>query len=233
MQHVLQRYKDLQDIIAILGMDELSPEDKLTVFRARKIQRFLSQPFTVAEVFTGTRASTCRSRKPSAASKKSSKASTTTSPRQNFYMKGGIDEDQGIAMAKTLRLEIVTPEAKAYSEDVDMVVIPGRDGELGVYPQHVPVLTTIKPGEMRIFKGGTQTSLAVGDGFVEITGDSISVLTDMAMESSAIDEAAAEAAVARAEAAMKGDLGGEEVAAVQASLQKALAQLHVKRRQRH
>ena len=55
VQKVLQRYKDLQDIIAILGMDELSPEDKLTVFRARKIQRFLSQPFTVAEVFTGTR----------------------------------------------------------------------------------------------------------------------------------------------------------------------------------
>ncbi len=53
MQKVLQRYKDLQDIIAILGMDELSPEDKTTVFRARKIQRFLSQPFTVAQVFTG------------------------------------------------------------------------------------------------------------------------------------------------------------------------------------
>ena len=98
-------------------------------------------------------------------------------------------------MAKTLRLEIVTPEAKAYSEDVDMVVIPGRDGELGVYPQHVPLLTTIKPGELRVFKGGVQTSLAVGDGFAEITGDAISVLTDMAMESSAIDEAAAEAAV--------------------------------------
>src|SRR5207248_9010655 len=55
VQKVLQRYKDLQDIIAILGMDELSPEDKLTVFRARKIQRFLSQPFAVAEVFTGTK----------------------------------------------------------------------------------------------------------------------------------------------------------------------------------
>ncbi len=136
-------------------------------------------------------------------------------------------------MAKTLRLEIVTPEAKAYSEDVEMVVIPGRDGELGVYPQHVPVLTTIEPGELRVLKGGQESSLAVGDGFAEITGDAVSVLTDMAMESSAIDEAAAEAAVARAEAAMKEDLGSEEVAAVQASLQKALAQLHVKRRGRH
>ena len=136
-------------------------------------------------------------------------------------------------MARTLRLEIVTPEAKAYSEDVDMVVLPGMDGELGVYPQHVPVLTTLKPGELRVFKGGTATSLAVGEGFAEITADAVSVLTDMALESSAIDEATAEAAVARARAAMKEDLGSEEVAAVQASLQKALAQLNVKRRHRH
>ena len=135
-------------------------------------------------------------------------------------------------MARTLRLEIVTPEAKAYSEDVEMVVLPGTDGELGVYPQHVPVLTTLKPGELRVLKGGRETSLAVGEGFAEITGESISVLTDMALESSAIDEAAAEAAVARAQAAMKEDHGAGDVASIQASLQKALAQLHVKRRQR-
>jgi F-type H+-transporting ATPase subunit epsilon len=135
-------------------------------------------------------------------------------------------------MARTLRLEIVTPEAKAYSEDVEMVVLPGTDGELGVYPQHVPLLTTLKPGELRVLKGGQETSLAVGEGFAEITGESISVLTDMALESSAIDEAAAEAAVERAQAAMKEDHVAEEVASIQGSLQKALAQLHVKRRQR-
>ena len=135
-------------------------------------------------------------------------------------------------MARTLRLEIVTPEAKAYSEDVEMVVLPGTDGELGVYPQHVPVLTTLKPGELRVLKGGRETSLAVGEGFAEITAESISVLTDMALESSAIDEAAAEAAVARAQAAMKEDHVAQDVASIRASLQKALAQLHVKRRQR-
>ena len=129
---------------------------------------------------------------------------------------------------RTLRLEIVTPEAKAYSEDVEMVVLAGTDGELGVYPQHVPVLTTLQPGELRVLKGGRETSLAVGEGFAEITGESISVLTDMALGSSAIDEAA----VARAEAAMKEDHVAEEVASIRASLQKALAQLHVKRRQR-
>jgi F-type H+-transporting ATPase subunit epsilon len=128
-------------------------------------------------------------------------------------------------MARTLRLEIVTPEAKAYSEDVEMVVLPGTDGELGVYPQHVPVLTTLKPGELRVLKGGRETSLAVGEGFAEITGESISVLTDMALESSAIDEAAAEAAVARAQAAMKEDHVAQDVASIRTYRSKALAQL--------
>lgn len=130
----------------------------------------------------------------------------------------------------TLRLEIVTPEATAYSEDVDMVTLPGSEGELGVYPQHVPVLTTLKPGELRVLKNGQETALAVGEGFVEITGTSVSVLTDMALQSESIDAAAAEAAIERAQAAMKEDHTAEEVAAIQGSLQKALAQLHVKRR---
>ena len=133
----------------------------------------------------------------------------------------------------TLRLEIVTPETKAYSEDVDMVTLPGSEGELGIYPQHVPVLTTLIPGELRILKNGQETAMAVGEGFVEITGESVSVLTDMALVSESIDAAAAEAAVARAQAALKEDHTGEELAGIQASLLKALAQLHVKRRTRH
>lgn len=130
----------------------------------------------------------------------------------------------------TLRLEIVTPEATAYSEDVEMVTLPGSEGELGVYPKHVPLLTMLRPGELRVVKNGRETVLAVGEGFVEIKGDSVSVLTDMALESAHIDEQAAEKAVARAQAAMKEDHTAEEVTAIQASLQKALAQLHVKRR---
>jgi len=92
VQKVLQRYKDLQDIIAILGMDELSPDDKLTVYRARKIQRFLSQPFSVAEVFTGRPgkqvpvAETVRGFKEILDGKHDDVA------EQNFYMKGGIEE---------------------------------------------------------------------------------------------------------------------------------------------
>jgi len=136
-------------------------------------------------------------------------------------------------MAATLKLEIVTPEEKIYSEDVNMVTLPGSEGELGVYPNHVPVLTALKPGELRVVKDGRETALAVGEGFIEIRADGVSVLTDMALQSEKIDIEAAEKAVERAQAAMKEDLTAEECAAIQASLQKALAQLHVKRRRHH
>jgi len=130
----------------------------------------------------------------------------------------------------TLKLEIVTPEEKIYSEDVEMVTLPGSEGELGVYPNHVPVLTALKPGELRIVKDGKQSAMAIGEGFVEIKADGISILTDMAMQSEKIDLEAAEAAVARAQAAMKEDTTPEQLAAIQTSLSKALAQMHVKRR---
>ncbi len=130
-----------------------------------------------------------------------------------------------------LRLEIVTPEAQAYSDDVDMVVIPALEGEMGIYPMHVPLMTQIKPGELVVTKGRVVQHLAVGEGFVEITQTRVNVLTDMAIEAKEISETAAQEAVRRAQDRLKeGNLGGEEVAAVQASLQKSLAQLHVKRR---
>jgi F-type H+-transporting ATPase subunit epsilon len=131
----------------------------------------------------------------------------------------------------TLKLEIVTPEAKIFSQDVEIVFVPGVEGELGILPKHIPLMTMIKPGELRVSSGGKETFMAVGDGFVEVTGESVTVLTDMAVEEHAIDESAAEAAVKRAQEALRGEhLGDEEVASVQASLQKSLAQLHVKRR---
>jgi len=92
VQTVLQRYKDLQDIIAILGMDELSPEDKLTVFRARKIQRFLSQPFSVAEVFTGRPGKQVPVAETVRGFKEILEGKHDGVPEGNFYMKGGIEE---------------------------------------------------------------------------------------------------------------------------------------------
>jgi len=131
----------------------------------------------------------------------------------------------------TLRLEIVTPETRAYSDDVDMVVIPATEGEIGVLPMHVPLMTQITPGELVVLKGNQTLHLAIGEGFVEVTQERVNVLTDMAIEERQIDEAAAEAAVKRAEDALaRQDYGDEESAAVQASLAKSLAQLHVKRR---
>jgi F-type H+-transporting ATPase subunit beta len=92
VQKVLQRYKDLQDIIAILGMDELSPDDKLTVFRARKIQRFLSQPFSVAQVFTGREGKQVPVADTVRGFKEILEGKHDEVPESNFYMKGPIEE---------------------------------------------------------------------------------------------------------------------------------------------
>ncbi len=132
----------------------------------------------------------------------------------------------------TLKLEIVTPESKTYSEDVDMVTLPGVEGEMGIYPQHVPLMTQIKSGEIAVRKDGQDYFLAVGDGFVQITGDKVAILTDMAIRADNIDEAKAEEARKRAEARLQEKLTDEEATSVQAALMHSLAQLHVKRRQR-
>jgi F-type H+-transporting ATPase subunit epsilon len=132
----------------------------------------------------------------------------------------------------TLRLEIVTPEKLAFEGDVDSVVIPGSEGELGVLPMHIPLMTQIKPGEVVISKDGKKEYLAVGEGFATVTQERVNILTDMAIEWQHIDESAAEAAIERARASLaaKHGLTEEEVASVQASLLKSIAQVSVKRR---
>lgn len=134
----------------------------------------------------------------------------------------------------TFHLEIVTPEALTYQAEVEGVVVPGVEGELGILPHHVPLMTQILPGELRIQHGGKELRLAVGEGFLEVRPDRVSVLTDMAITEADIDETAAVEAVARAEKEMREQaLGGEELATVQASLQRSLVQLRVKRRHHH
>jgi F-type H+-transporting ATPase subunit epsilon len=132
----------------------------------------------------------------------------------------------------TLKLEIITPEAKVYSEDVDMVTLPGVEGEMGIFPMHVPLMTQLVAGEVTARKGGQDYFLAVGDGFVEITGQQVSVLTDMAIQAENIDETKAEEARRRAEARLGEKMDDEETARVSAALAQSLAQLKVKRRQR-
>ncbi len=134
-------------------------------------------------------------------------------------------------MANTLKLEIVTPDAVTYSEEVEMVTLPGAEGEMGVYPQHVPLLTQILPGEVVIRKDGRDRFLAIGEGFVEITGERVAIMTDMAILAENIDEAKAEEARRRAEARLAEHIDDEESAIVSAALAHSLAQLKVKRRQ--
>ena len=133
-----------------------------------------------------------------------------------------------------LHLEIVTPESKAFSDEVDDVVIPGVLGEAGLLPQHAPLVSTLHPGELRYHKDGQEEFLAVGEGFVEISDDRVAVITDLADTEADIDEDTVAAAMAKAEETLKnpGDHTAEELAAVQVAIQKSMAQLKVKRRRR-
>lgn len=135
-------------------------------------------------------------------------------------------------MANTFKLEIVTPEGVTTSEDVDFVTLPGVEGEMGIYPMHVPLMTQITAGEIVVRKGAEEYLLAVGDGFVQITGDKVAVLTDMAIKAHDIDEAKAEEARQRAEARLKEKISDEEMAATHASLARAAALLQVKKHSR-
>jgi F-type H+-transporting ATPase subunit epsilon len=131
-----------------------------------------------------------------------------------------------------LKLEIVTPEKEIFSDEVDTCVLPGIDGEMGVLPSHAPLVTIITPGELSYTKGGETLYLAVGEGFIEVGDEGVTVMTDMAISDDAIDEEAVEKALQSAKDALALKTTDEEVAAVQASIQKSLAQLQVKRRRR-
>jgi len=135
-------------------------------------------------------------------------------------------------MANTIRLEIVTPEATVYSEDVDMVTLPGIEGQMGVLPHHVRLMTQLVPGELIVRKAGHTDFMAVGEGLVDVTSERVSILTNMAIAVDKIDAAAAEEARKRAAARLREKISAEEVASVNAALARLLAQLKVKRRHR-
>jgi F-type H+-transporting ATPase subunit epsilon len=135
-------------------------------------------------------------------------------------------------MVNTLKLEIVTPDAVVYSEDVEMVTLQGVEGQMGIYPQHVRLMTQLVPGEMIVHKGGRDDFLAVGEGLVEITNDRVAIVTDMAVAAENIDEARAEEARQRAAARLQEKLSSQDLASVNATLTRSLAQLSVKRRRR-
>ncbi len=135
-------------------------------------------------------------------------------------------------MVNTLMLEIVTPEGTVRYDDVELVTLPALENQIGVYPQHVPLMTQMVPGEIIVRRSGRDLFIATGEGLIEVTADRVSVLTDLAVEADRIDEAKAEEARRRAEARLKEKLSDEEVASVNASLARSLAQIRVKRRHR-
>jgi F-type H+-transporting ATPase subunit epsilon len=129
-----------------------------------------------------------------------------------------------------LQLEIVTPEKKAFSGEVDSVVIPAANGEMGVLPGHMPLMTMLEPGHLQTIVGDKKEFLAVGNGFVEITAHKVVILTDVALSEDQIDEVSVEEAIARAQKALQEKVSPEEEAALKAGIQKSLVQLNLKRR---
>ena len=132
----------------------------------------------------------------------------------------------------SLTLEIVTPEARVYSETVDTVVIPTVDGEVGILPGHVPLVTQVGAGELRATKGAATQLLVVGGGFAQVSGDKVSILADSAIEEEKIDENAVNAAMKRAEDALKlkEALPAAEIERLEGVVRFSVAQLGIRRR---
>ncbi|MEI6396300.1 MAG: ATP synthase F1 subunit epsilon [Verrucomicrobiota bacterium] len=134
-------------------------------------------------------------------------------------------------MPSALKLEITTPTGQVYSKAVDMVTLPGQEGEMGILPMHAPLIALLGDGEIIARRGNEEDRVLVTGGCAEITADHVAILTVFATDVAAIDEQKAEAARARAEARLKGPISPEEVVLVQASMAHSLAQLKFKRSQ--
>ena len=137
-------------------------------------------------------------------------------------------------MADTLKLEIVTPESKIYSEEVEMVTLPGNEGEAGIYPNHVPLMTRVQAGEIIVKRSGKEEIVAVGEGFAEVTGAHVAILTDNAANSEDIDEAAAKEARSKAEQRLAegGEISEDEARALNQAILFSEAQIKAKQRKR-
>lgn len=132
-----------------------------------------------------------------------------------------------------IHLEIVTIERKVYSEDVDMVIAPGSEGELGILPHHTPLLTSLNEGVLRIKRGGAEEIFAIGGGIMEVLPDKVIVLADAAERSDEIDIARAEKARQSAEALIRERPAGVELSAALAALRRSQVRLKVAQRRRH
>ena len=135
-------------------------------------------------------------------------------------------------MIPTLKLEIITPEAIAFSEDVEMVTLPAIGGQIGIYPQHVRLITQMVPGELIVTRERRESVIAVGEGLVAVSGDRVEILTDMAIRAEEIDAAKVEEARKRARARREEQIADETHAALNASVVRSRAHLRVHKRTR-
>ncbi len=137
-------------------------------------------------------------------------------------------------MAKTLQVDIVSAEQSIFSGDADMVIAPGEGGELGILPEHIPLLTRIKPGTVRIRPagGGEEEVIYVSGGMMEVQPDRVTVLADTSMRAHDLDEAKAMEAERLAKEALTNRTGAMEIAKAQAELSEAAAQLQAIRKLR-
>ena len=191
---VLQRYRELQDIIAILGIDELSDEDRQLVQRARKIERFLSQPFSVAEQFTGTPGQYVPIGETVRSFREVLDGKHDDLPESAFFLKG-VDRrrrrgrEEGLTMARTpFTVEVLTPEGEVFNDEVEMVSTRTSVGSIGILANHQPLLAILDPTELRLHRSESEViRFAQGEGFLQMEGTHALVLVDEALPIDELD----------------------------------------------
>jgi len=130
----------------------------------------------------------------------------------------------------TMRLEIVTAERVVYSEDVDILVAPGIEGELAILPNHAPLLTVLKPGEIRVVRGDEESYMAVSGGFMEVMANKVTLLADTAERAEEIDLQRTEEALARSNERVESAASAVDLERAMASLRRSQLRMRVARR---
>ncbi|KAL9990693.1 putative H(+)-transporting two-sector ATPase [Helianthus debilis subsp. tardiflorus] len=212
VKQTLQRYKELQDIIAILGLDELSEEDRLTVARARKIERFLSQPFFVAEVFTGSPGKYVGLAETIRGFQLILSGELDGLPEQAFYLQ--FEE-------MTLNLCVLTPNRIVWDSEVKEIILSTNSGQIGVLPNHAPIATAVDIGILRIRLNDQWLTMALMGGFARIGNNEITVLVNDAEKSSDIDPQEAQQTLEIAEAALRKAEGKRQTIEANLALRRA------------
>ncbi|KAL0532214.1 hypothetical protein IC582_031859 [Cucumis melo] len=214
VKQTLQRYKELQDIIAILGLDELSEEDRLTVARARKIERFLSQPFFVAEVFTGSPGKYVGLAETIRGFKLILSGELDGLPEQAFYLQ--IEE-------MTLNLSVLTPNRIIWDSEVKEIILVTNSGQIGVLPDHAPIATAVDIGilKIRLTPNDGWLTMALMGGFARIGNNEVTILVNDAEKASDIDPQEAQQTLEIAEANLRKAQGKRQTIEANLALRRA------------